>query len=155
MSILLLAECWPYRNVEPNSFDTSQMRLLAQACNVTVKQLQHLCTCRYVIEGYVPSFKRDVSYAKTVFNRVNNVFLRVMLRHDITIMIGKRLMNVLASSDANFFIEYYTMARNVVESIDLTVACIPNPMAEFYWKDTKNVDKVSKFMKHVFEVYGD
>jgi hypothetical protein len=70
------------------------------------------------------------------------------LEYDLIITIGKRLMGLMANKRVDFFKEYYT-------SEDVIVVCVPNPLAEMWWKEDKNLAKVKKYMQHAFEVYGN
>jgi len=154
MSILLLAECWPYRNTA-GSVNTSQTRLLAQCCGLSVEHLLSLCRFQYVLDSYVPSFKRQNSYEADLRYVMNHGVIDNIMRHDITIIIGKRLMHVMSEHHVDFFKEYFTYCLDKPQQIEMTVACIPNPMAEFWWKESTNLVKVFDFMHHVFKVYGN
>lgn len=163
MSILLLAECWPYRNTA-GSWDTSQTRVLAQTCGLSVQHFVSLCKFQYVIDSYIPSYKRNTHYEVLLYSKMIGV-IDLILEHDITLIIGKRLMTIMSSCDIEFCKEYFTYNiefcrgyfRYVMDNYhrEMTIACIPNPLAEFWWKDETNVAEVKKFMQNIFKVYGD
>ena len=148
MTILLIGECLPYRNCDA-SFDNSQGRLLASACGISVNQLQQLCTCRYVLSRHVPSHLRNDKYRKELMIAIGIDIEPMMLEYDITIFIGKRLMGVMYRQKIDFFTEYWTRFLQQ-ESM---IACIPNPLAEHWWKEDSNVAKVSAFMQTMFREY--
>lgn len=152
MSILLLAECWPYRN-SPKSFDTSQGRLLAGACGLTIQQLQTLCNCQYVINTYVPSCRRNKDYESKLRYKIEHEISSIIMEHDLAILIGKRLMHIMSPHHVDFFKEYFTYSLDN-DKVEMTVACIPNPMADFWWKEITSCEKVKVFMSRAFEVYG-
>jgi hypothetical protein len=86
---------------------------------------------------------------------MNSGIIDRIMQHDITILIGKRLMQVMSRSHVEFCKEYFTYCLDKPYQIEMTVACIPNPMAEFWWKESTNLIKVFDFMHHVFKVYGN
>jgi hypothetical protein len=151
MSILLLAECWPYRNIV-GSFDNSQTRLLANCCGITVTQLMQLCDCKFVIDRFVPSFKRTEDHEYELYCKLARNVDPIMCGYDISLFIGKRLMTCMCEMKIKFCEEYYTFMKTGTET---TVACIPNPLARIWWNETANIAKVKEFMLHVFEQYGN
>lgn len=103
----------------------------------------------------MPSFKRHNSYEVDLRYAMNHGVIENMKQYDITLIIGKRLMQVMSEHHVDFFTEYFTYCLNEPQQIEMIVACIPNPMAEFWWKESTNLSKVFKFMQHVFKVYGN
>ena len=154
MGILLLAECWPYRNVKAGSFDTSQGRLLAETCHLSIEELQQVCTCKYVIDRYVPSWRKTKQYENEIRGTLINNDNSYILHHALTICLGKRLLSILSKHGADFFTRYYYYIDGKLVKPLRSVACIPNPLAEYWWKEDDNIEQVTDFMKHMFTMYG-
>ena len=155
MSILLLAECWPYRNVKAGSFDNSQGRLLAHSCGISISQLEQLCTCRFVLDRYIPSFKRQRKrYNLELLTAISLIWDDVISHHDLTIFIGKRLIQIVSSHDVGFFVRCYSHWLDNPNAPIITCCCIPNPMASFWWKEETNIAKVKEFMTLMFKLQG-
>lgn len=147
MSILLLAECWPFRNCAIYSFDNSEGRELAYNAGISIQKLEELCTCRYVFEYYVPSYKRKFDrYNHELGLRLSCIWRSYGLEYDITLLVGKRLAYHTGMRDIPFFQVHFAKA--------LRFAVIPNPAAKFWWDDPDHVAQYKGFMVKMFNQHG-
>jgi hypothetical protein len=143
MGIMLLGECWPYRAIG-SSWDNSQGRLFAKACGLTVEQLQTLCHCRYVLNSYVMSAKKDARYERRLEEHLQATMI-CHAEYSIHLLLGLRMSKLLGFKDVDFFEPHFWNGQRF--------ACVPNPLAEYWWKEQTNVSKVGKFMAKVFAKY--
>lgn len=144
MGVLLLGECWPYRGIG-GSWHNSQGRLLAKAAGVTVEQLETLCDCRFVISKYIASCNKTNRYERVLQERLQDI-LREDQTRQLHLLIGLRMGHLLGLPDCGLFEIHFWK--------DHKFACIPNPLAEYWWKEKANVAKVNEFMTYVFWMYG-
>ena len=143
MGVLLLGECWPYRAIG-NSWHNSQGRLLAKASGVTVEQLETLCECRFVIRKYVASCQKTNRYERILQERLRDILNQDSTRR-LHLLIGLRMGHLLGFKDCGFFEVHFWQ--------DHKFACIPNPLADYWWKELANLEKVKEFMNYVFWMY--
>ncbi len=70
--------------------------------------------------------------------------------YDMVIFLGKRLPALYDHKDINFFEIHFGQWQSAF----FTFATIPNPLAEYWWKEPDNVKQVQPFMAKMLQRHG-
>lgn len=147
MGILLLSECLPYRNTARDSFDNSQGRLLANMAGLTVQQLQQVADCRYVLPRFVGSWQKNSRFIKELETKLKELLTTYKEQHKkrltdhVIFFVGKRMPSLLGFRDIEFWQIHFHDG--------MMFHAIPNPLAEYYWKEDSNVKQAKLMMGHL------
>lgn len=148
MGILLLSECLPYRNAARDSFDNSQGRLLATMANLTVEQLQQVADCRYVLPRFVGQWGKHSRYFKDLEAKLKSLLLQYKDEHKkrltnhVVFLVGKRMPNLLGFKQIEFWEIHFWQG--------MMFYTLPNPLAEYWWKEDSNIRQAKLMMGHLF-----
>lgn len=144
MGILLLSECLPYRNAASDSFDNSQGRLLATMAGLTVNQLETLAECRYVLPRFVGQWGKHARYLKELEDKLKKIMTaykdthKKYLTNHAVFLVGKRMPLLLGFKSIEFWQIHFWEG--------IMFHAIPNPLAEYYWKEESNMKQAKLMM---------
>jgi len=135
MAILILGECWPYRNLR-SIVDNSQIRFIAQACNLSIEEFANVFSVEYLIEHYVPSHKHHTLEYVMLLRSQWQAKKERYIKYDVVLVIGKRLLS-LTGTNALFYTKQHHSP----------IIGIPNPLAQYYWLDKTTIKQLQQFLK--------
>jgi len=130
-------------------------RRLAAACGISITSLQLICQCRYVIPTFIPSWRKHKRYELDLFTHSLPIIFtskgkETVAQYDIVLFVGKRLPALFDYKDVDFFEVHFAFWQ----SASFCFATIPNPLAEFWWKEPDNVKQVQPFMAKMLQRHG-
>jgi hypothetical protein len=111
-----------------------------------LSQLQTVCDCKFAIRKYVASCHKTKRFEKLLAERLQVIFAQS--QYDLILLIGLRMGKLLDYKSIDFFDVHFTSKPTQM------FACVPNPLAEYWWKEQSNIRKFSKFMNAVMLRYG-
>ena len=145
-SILLLGESCPYRNALFLGTN-SQGKMIAQACELTLEELNQMLNCEYLIKAFIPSWKRK--HRRYVEDLIKQWKAKEQLfeeHYEVLLVLGKRLASIVLGHDVEFF--------QVFPHHGLKIASVPNPLAEYWWKDDEHIRAMHDFMRQILKKYA-